>query len=185
MDTIVIDIETKNTFFDVGKDNLDALEVSMIGVYSYATQNFISFDENQIEEATEFIKKADLIIGFSINRFDIPVLSRHLNFDLFAIARFDLLDEIEKQLGWRISLNKLAITNLGVKKTHHGLEAPLLYRRGQIEELKNYCLYDVKITKDLYELVQNQGYLSVPCKDNRNELAKFVLNQGHTTSDLF
>ncbi len=175
LDTIVIDIETKNTFFDVGKDNLDALEVSMIGVYSYASQSFFSFDENQIKEAVECIKGAGLIVGFSINRFDIPVLSRHLNFDLFSIARFDLLDEIEQQLGWRISLNRLAMTNLGMKKSHHGLQAPVLYRKGQLEELKNYCLNDVKITKDLYELVQNQGYLSVPCKDNKDELARFVL----------
>ena len=56
----------------------------------------------------------------------------------------------------------LAKTNLGTGKNGLSLEAPNLYRDGKMEELKNYCLNDVKITKDLYELAKKQGYLTVP-----------------------
>lgn len=179
MDHIVIDIETKNTFFDVGRDNFDALDTSMVCMYSYAQDKYFSFDEHQLKEAGEFLKNSSLIVGFSINRFDIPVLNRHFNFDLFSMERFDILDEIELQLGRRISLNRLAKTNLGIEKTHHGLEAPILYKDGKIDELREYCLNDVKITKELYDLAKKQGYLLVPQRDS-DEFEKAVFNSIQT-----
>lgn len=171
-DKIVIDIETKNTFLEVGKDNFEALEISLIGLYSYKQDKFFSFSEDEIAVAAEFLKKAGLLVGFSISRFDLPVLKYHFNrlagwedFDPFLIPRVDILDEIELSLGRRVGLNILAKTNLGFGKNGHGLEAPNLYREGKFEELKNYCLNDVKITKDLYELAKKQGYLMIPQKD--------------------
>ncbi len=171
-DTLVIDIETKNTFLEVGKDNFEALKVSLIGLYSYKQDKFFSFGENEIAAAAEFLKKAGLLIGFSISRFDLPVLKYHFgrlagweDFDPFLIPRVDILDEIEFSLGRRVGLNILAKTNLGFGKNGKGLEAPNLYREGKIEELKDYCLNDVKITKDLYELAKKQGYLMIPQKD--------------------
>ncbi len=161
-DKIVIDIETKNTFIEVGKDNFDALEVSLIGIYSYNQNEYFSFFEDEIDKVGEILSSAGMIIGFSISRFDLPVLKKHFDFDLFSIPRIDLLDEIEYLLGRRVGLDMLAKTNLGVGKNGLSLEAPNLYRDGKMEELKNYCLNDVKITKDLYELARRQGYLTVP-----------------------
>ena len=94
-DRIVIDIETKNTFIEVGKDNFDALEVSLIGLYSYNKNEYLSFFEDEINKVGEILSSAEMIIGFSISRFDLPVLKKHFDFDLFSIPRIDLLDEIE------------------------------------------------------------------------------------------
>ena len=169
-DKIVLDIETKNTFADVGKDNFDALEVSLVGVYSYNQNKFFSFGEDEIEKVSELLKSAGLLIGVSISNFDLPVLRKHFpaegEFDIFSIPRVDILDEIELALGRRVGLDLLAKINLGVGKNGHGLEAAGLYRDGRIEELKNYCLNDVKITKDLYELAKNRGYLLIPRRKN-------------------
>ncbi len=165
MDKIVIDIETKNSFADVGgQANLRDLQVSFVGIYSYNQDKYLSFYEHQMDELSAFLQKVGLVIGFSINRFDIPVLEKHLKFDPFALKRLDLLEEIELAHGKRIGLDILAKTNLGIGKTHHSLEAITLYNEGNLEELKNYCLNDVKITKDLYELATKQGHLLVPDK---------------------
>ena len=165
MDKIVLDIETKNTFADVGgQANVRDLKVSFVGVYSYNQDKYLSFFESDLPALGELIQSAGLIIGFSINRFDIPVLEKHYQFNLSAIPRLDLLEEVEIAYGARISLNILAEANLGTRKTHHGLEAVTLYEEGKLEELKNYCLNDVKITKDLYELIRKQKYLTIPNK---------------------
>ena len=75
MDKLVIDIETKNTFADVGgQEHIKKLDASFVGVYSYNKDAYFSFFENQFGELNELLKKAGLIIGFSINRFDIPIL---------------------------------------------------------------------------------------------------------------
>ncbi|MEK9194659.1 MAG: hypothetical protein AAB884_02505, partial [Patescibacteria group bacterium] len=87
------------------------------------------------------------------------------NFNLTAVPHFDILEEIEKIFGRRVSLGSLAEANLNIGKTGHGLEAIELYKKGEIEKLKNYCLQDVKITKEIFDLIRNQGYLWVPRRD--------------------
>jgi DEAD/DEAH box helicase domain-containing protein len=173
MDKIVIDIETKNTIDDVGgQKNIKDLSVSMIGVYSYNLDKFFAFEENQINELSPILQKTGLIIGFTINRFDIPVLEKYFPFNFGRVPRLDIFEEIELLLGKRISLDVLAKTNLGIGKTHQGgLEAIRLYNENKIGELKNYCLNDVKITRDLYELAKKQGYLLVPERPT-NKLTK-------------
>lgn len=160
-DFIVFDIETKNTLAEVGRDNFNDLQVSVVGVFSYAQDKYLSFDEFELTACSDLLRDA-CIIGFSITRFDIPVLNKHCNFNLYSVPRIDLLDDIELQLGRRISLDLLAKVNLGIGKTHHSLEAPTMYREGRFEELAEYCLHDVKITKELYDLARSQGYLYVP-----------------------
>lgn len=175
-DKLVIDIETKNSFADVGgQQNLRKLEVSFVGVYSYNEDKYLSFYEHQLDDLAKLLQKAGLVIGFSMNRFDLPVLEKHCKFNLFSLSRLDLLDEIELALGQRISLDILAKTNLGIGKTHHGLEAIKFYREGNLEELKNYCLHDVKITKELYDLAKKQGHLLVP-KKYSDEILKANFN---------
>lgn len=171
-DTLVIDIETKNFFTDVGRDNFDAIDISVVGVYSYARNEYRCFGEREMQELAEWIAAAGRIVGFSINRYDVPILNRYVPMNLWAIERFDILDEIERVMGERISLNRLAKTNLGVGKNGHGSQAISLYQEGRIEELKAYCLQDVKVTKELYDLLAAQKYLLVPRRET-GELARW------------
>ncbi|OGZ03000.1 MAG: hypothetical protein A2430_00100 [Candidatus Liptonbacteria bacterium RIFOXYC1_FULL_36_8] len=66
------------------------------------------------------------------------------------------------KIGRRISLDILAHTNVGFGKTSHGLEAVRFYREGLLKELESYCLNDVKVTKEVYDLARRQKYLLVP-----------------------
>jgi len=183
-DIIVIDIETKNTFADVGGDeHIDELEVSVACVYSYNENKFRSFWETNMEELGNLLKESGLVVGFSINRFDLPVLDRYFPFSTKALKRLDLLEEIELSFGSRIGLDLLAQTNIGLCKTHHSLEAIRLWNEGQHKELENYCQNDVKLTKDLYELAKDQGYLLVPDKKT-GEIAKVSLDFSRVIRDL-
>jgi len=162
---LVIDIETSNSFADVGgHKNLAQLNTSFVGVYSYNKNEYLSFYEDGLEKLGPLLQKAGLVIGFALNRFDIPVLDKHFSFNLFALPRLDILEEIELSSGIRISLNILAKANLGIGKTGHGLEAITLYKEGRLQELRDYCLMDVRLTKELYDLVKRQGYLIIPDK---------------------
>lgn len=175
MDKIVLDIETKNSFFDVGQDNTDALEPSFVGVYSYDQDAYLSFFENEMDKLGELLKRTRLVVGFCLRKFDMPVLKRFFSFDVTAIPTVDLFEDVQKAVGFRIGLGPLAYANLGVGKTGRGLEAIDLYKSGNFEKLKSYCLNDVKLTKDLYEMAQNQGYLWVPRRDHP-EMIKLAFN---------
>lgn len=165
-DKIVFDIETKNLFSDVGgEENIDKLDVSVVGVYSYDQDKYFCFGEEELDKLGQLLKSAGLLIGFCSKHFDVPVLEKYFKFNLAAIPHFDILEEIQKEFGRRISLGILAEANLGVGKTGDGLEAIELYKRGEIEKLKKYCLQDVKLTKEIFDLIRNQGYLWIPQRD--------------------
>ncbi|MDO8504257.1 MAG: ribonuclease H-like domain-containing protein [Candidatus Liptonbacteria bacterium] len=173
MDTLVFDIETQNFFTSpgVGWDNFEALKISVVAVYSYAQNKYFCYEEHEMDKLAELFRGDVKIVGFSSNRYDVPVLNIYFQklagraeLNLWQKERVDLLQEIELATGQRISLSRLAETNLGIKKDHHGSEAIGLYEEGKIEELKTYCLKDVELTKALYDLYLGQGYLMVPNK---------------------
>ena len=175
-DIIVIDIETKNTFEDVGgRMNLEKLDASLACIYSYNHDTYAPFRENEWHKLAPILQNARLIIGFSISRFDLPVMKKYFPFNLMALSRYDILDEIELVYGNRISLDILAKTNLGTQKTGHGLDAITYYRSGDWRSLIEYCTQDVKITKDLYDLIKKQGFLNIP-KRYTGELVKVPLS---------
>lgn len=180
-DILVFDIETQNFFTDpeVGWGNYEALRISVVGVYSYAENKTFCFEESEMDKAAEIFQKAGLLVGFSMNRYDVPVLNKYLrkinpSLNLFDKERLDLLDEIELAIGRRISLDKLAQANLGVGKNGSGAKAIELYRRGMIGELKNYCLQDVDITKRLFDQYREKKYLFIPGRDGEKIKIEFL-----------
>lgn len=183
-DTLVLDIETQNFFTDqgVGWNNFEALKISVVGVYSYLKDAYFCYEEGEMKQLAELFKGAGKIVGFASNRYDIPVLNlyfqklktpasagtsagKRAKLNLWDLERVDLLDEIERVTGDRVSLSRLAEANLGVKKDHHGSEAGGMYERGEIEKLKEYCLKDVEITKNLYDIFVRDGALLVPQRE--------------------
>ncbi len=181
MDIIVFDVETQNFFTDpgVGWGNYEALRVSVIGAYSYAEDKCFCFEESEMDKAAELFRRAKLLVGFSMNRYDVPVLNRYLArtrppVNLFDKNRLDLLDEVEMVVGRRISLEKLAQANLGMGKTGHGARAIELYRQGRMEELKNYCLQDVEITRRLFEQYRDKKYLLIPGRGGEEVRVEFA-----------
>lgn len=192
MDTLVFDIETQNFFTDpeVGRDNFAALKISVVGVYSYFYDKYFVFEEREMERLAELFHEARRIVGFSMNRYDVPVLNHYFQKlggaapKLWEKERVDLLEEIEMAAKQRVSLSKLAEANLGVKKDRHGSEAIGLYRGGKMDELKEYCLKDVKLTRELYDLYQKQNYLLMPDKQT-GEMVRVGFAKPFAVAGLF
>lgn len=157
---IVLDLETQKSFDEVGgRDRNHLLKVSVVGIYSYALNKYLTFTEDEIYRLGEMLSEADLIVGFNTINFDNQVLQPYLNFKISEIPALDILQEVEKIIGHRIKLDNLAQTTLGVGKSGDGLQALKFFKLGRIEELKKYCLDDVRITKEIYEYAQKYGKL--------------------------
>jgi uncharacterized protein YprB with RNaseH-like and TPR domain len=171
-DKIVFDIETKTPF--ASNDTIKLLEASVVGVYSYLEDRYYCFEENELQVFGEMARRAGLLVGFSSKRFDVPVLEKYFNFNLTAVPHYDILEEIEKSFGRRVGLGVLAEANLKISKSGKGLDAVEFWDKGEIEKLKSYCLQDVKVTKEIFDLIKNQGYLWVP-QWNVPQMAKVAL----------
>ncbi len=147
---IVLDIETQNILSEVGYDHRK-LKVSVVGIYDYATNTYESYFEHELSALFRKLEHASFLIGFNIARFDLPVLAPYYVGDLSKIACLDMLEHVHVALGMRIALDDLARATLRIKKEGHGLLAINYFREGKLDELKKYCLSDVRITRELYE----------------------------------
>ncbi len=148
---VVLDIETRNTFQDVGAYNAALLQVSLVGCYFYETDTFEAFLEPDLPKLWPRLEKADRVIGYNLFGFDYPCLQTYYTGDFRKIPTVDLLLEIEKRIGFRVKLDDVAHATLGVGKSGHGLQAVEFWKNGEIDKLRDYCLQDVRITRDVYE----------------------------------
>ncbi|OGF75327.1 hypothetical protein A3C77_01395, partial [Candidatus Giovannonibacteria bacterium RIFCSPHIGHO2_02_FULL_45_13] len=147
MDTgdIVFDIETKKSFDEVGgRTFFDKLGISVVGAYIYGTDKYCAFEEHEIPEFEKLILSAPRVIGFNIHHFDLPVLRPYVSLNFKNLATLDLMEDIERGLGFRVSLDNLAENSLGVRKSGDGMQALRWYKEGKIDEIKKYCLKDVE-----------------------------------------
>lgn len=157
---LVLDLETKRSFEEVGgTENREKLGVSVVGVYDYAEDRFLTFREEAFDDLATRLRAAEKIIGFNLIGFDWPVLAAELGAWVTELPTLDLMIEAQKALGRRISLDSLAQATLGTSKLGSGLDALEYYRAGDWERLERYCLEDVKLTRDLYEFARKNGQL--------------------------
>lgn len=159
MKKIVFDCETSNIFTDVGSNDAKDLDLSVVCIYDYETDKYSSYTKETLNELWPIFEKADLLIGYNSDHFDIPLLSKYYSGNLGKIKSLDLLKEIRASLGRRIKLDSIAEATLGKNKSGHGLEAVVWWKNGEKQKVIDYCTDDVKITKEVYEYALKNGSL--------------------------
>jgi DEAD/DEAH box helicase domain-containing protein len=87
------------------------------------------------------------------------VLKGSSDFDFHCLNTLDILTEVYKRLGYRLSLDHLGENTLGIRKSGDGLMALAWWKEGKIREILDYCQQDVKVTRDLYIFGRENGYL--------------------------
>jgi DEAD/DEAH box helicase domain-containing protein len=164
MRTITFDIETKNTFQDVGSNDSVALDISVVCIHddgdtTSARGGYSSYLEADFPKLWPILEQADMFVTFNGDHFDIPLLNKYYSGDLTKIKSLDLLVEVKKSLGRRIKLDTLAEATLGKNKSGHGLDAIVWWQKGEIDKIIKYCIDDVKITRELYDYALKNGHL--------------------------
>jgi hypothetical protein len=177
-DTLVLDLETQKSFDEVGgRENFHLLRVSVVGLYSYETQTFKTFTEWETPSLLPILESAQLVIGFNTKRFDYAVLEPYFKRPLTHLRSLDILEEVTKILGHRLSLDGLVSATLGRKKLGSGLDALKYFKAGQMDKLKEYCLEDVRLTRDLYEYGKRHGKL-LYYQQRGQQIASFAVGWG-------
>ena len=151
MRKIVFDIETKNIFDDVGKNDPVLLDIAVVAIHDSETQEYSCYSEEELPALWPILEKADMLIGYNSDHFDIPLLNKYYPGDITQIKSIDIMEAIKKSLGRRLSLNNVVGATLGLAKTADGLQAYYWWKEGKIKEIREYCINDVKVTKTLYE----------------------------------
>ena len=156
---LVLDLETQRDFGEVEGRRLELLGVSIAGVYSYDQDRYEAYREAELGQLASRLQACEVLIGFNIRRFDLPVLQPYLPFPVTTLPVLDIMEEIVKNLGHRLSLESLAQATLGRGKSGSGVDALRWFREGRFDLITKYCLDDVKLTKELYDYGKQHGRL--------------------------
>ena len=157
---LYFDLETQKSAEDVGGwGNIHDMKLAVGVVWDSCEQEYFSYQENTALQLVEKLQTADLVVGFNVKKFDYGVLQPYAGFDLDEITTFDMLIDINKKLGHRLSLNHLAENTLNAKKSADGLVSLQWYKEGKIDKIIKYCKQDVEITRDLFLYGESHGYV--------------------------
>jgi DEAD/DEAH box helicase domain-containing protein len=142
-----------------GRHNLHRLGLSVAVTYSEDENLYRFYTEKNVSELVEELKRGNPVVGFNLYRFDYQVLQAYATFPLETLPTVDILEEVYRKLGFRVSLDELAWATLGEAKSGNGMMAIRLWRQGRIEELLEYCRRDVEITWQLYDFGRRNKYI--------------------------
>jgi DEAD/DEAH box helicase domain-containing protein len=154
------DLETQKSAEDVGGwGNIHKMGLAVGVVWDSLDREFFTYEEKDSAKLVEKLRTADLAVGFNIIGFDYTVLQPYSDFDLQEINTFDMLVDVKKNLGFRLSLNHLAQHTLNAEKSADGLVSLQWYKEGKINKIIKYCKQDVEITRDLYLYGEKNGFV--------------------------
>lgn len=170
MRVLTFDLEIKNVIDGklIGWKDYDKMGISVGVAHDSLTNDFKVYMDDNIHHLGMDLENADIVTGFNIKGFDIPLLEAVLGRQLqFRGMIYDILEHSRNAVGLRQFAKGLKLDNhleatFGSEgmKTAHGAEAPIMWQEKRIGELISYCIRDVSCEKRLF----NHIALSLPVK---------------------
>ena len=159
MRAVTFDIETASAVPALARNDLNRMEISIVGIHDSETNEYSSYTVEEFPKLWPIMERAEMLIGFNSDSFDIPILNKYYPGDLTKIKSLDLLVEVQKALGRRVRLQSLAEATLNKGKGGDGLKAIEWWAKGEVEKVRTYCIEDVRITRELFEYALKHGSL--------------------------
>lgn len=189
---VFFDVETKSFFDESGASKPEELGVSIVSLYRRTLDENLdevegkmySFWEKEFEKMWPLFLDAKRIIGFNSIRFDVPALKHYSPTFFPKLPHFDILQEVKKTFGKRVSLDNIAKETLGIRKIDNGANAISYFQKGDSESLfllKKYCEADVDITRKIYDFVLKNKKLKF--KDHWNNLQEIEIDFSYNNTE--
>lgn len=158
-----------------GWRDFDNMGISVIGAYDFSDRRYRVFCQDNFGEFQRLLDSRKLIVDFNGTKFDRPLLKANgIEFD--DKKHFDILREIWKAEGHdpdvfdssthgSYGLNACCVANGIGAKTGNGALAPIDWQAGNIGNVIDYCINDVAMTVELFNLIIAMGYIQNPKHD--------------------
>ncbi|MDX1378032.1 MAG: ribonuclease H-like domain-containing protein [Anaerolineales bacterium] len=160
MNIVYFDLESQKLFQEVSGRDPSKLLLACGVTWSTERNDFAVYWEDDVQALIAELRSADRVIGFNIISFDYQVLKPYAPQENFrAFRSTDILQDIFRTLGFRISLDSIAKATLGTTKTADGVKSVEWFREGHLDKVADYCKGDVDITRQVYEFGRDNGFV--------------------------
>ena len=144
---------------DTGTSDPADLTIALVGIHDSETDSYESFLEPELPNLWKILERADILVGYNSDHFDIPLLNKYYPGDLSRVRSLDLMKETQQVVGRRLRLDAIADGTLGMRKTGDGAQSLKWWRDKEIEKVRAYCLKDVEITKKIFDYALANGHV--------------------------
>jgi DEAD/DEAH box helicase domain-containing protein len=157
---LFFDLETRRGAQDVGGwGHVHEMGMALAVVYDERAESYRTYFEQDVDRLLVDLLSADRVVGFNVKRFDYAVLRGYRSAAFDRIPTCDMLEEIHRALGFRVSLGHLAEATLGESKSADGLQSLEWFRQGRLDLIEQYCRRDVDVTRRLYHYGRERGFV--------------------------
>jgi hypothetical protein len=190
LNAIIYDIEIEKAIPDRDGLNLEAgveycdgwkdfknMGISVIGVYDYVEDRLLHYLKPQLQEFAALVARRDLVIGFNNRSFDDQLLAAN-GITVPRAKSYDILVEIWAADGLGPAFNhrthggygldRVCAVNFGLNKTGSGDLAPVMWQRGQHQEVIDYCMNDVALTREIMDRILRGEPIRNPKRSYQN-----------------
>lgn len=184
MKALIYDIEIKKAIQSKNEERLTGIDycegwhdhanmgIACIGVYDYAEDRYRMFMDDNMDDFFHLCDDRELLVGFNNIAFDNAVINASAPMLTEASKFFDILVELWAAAGLGpqfkfpthagFGLDTLCKVNFGTAKSGHGALAPVDFQKGRYGSLVDYCLNDVRLTKQALDEIMRSGQLRDP-----------------------
>lgn len=168
MKEIYLDVETQRLADEVqgGWENIRAFGLSVAVTWD-AAHDFREWYEDDAVRLIGELSGFERIVTFNGDRFDLEVLSAYGDVVALRQKSEDILRDLKRRLGFRVSLQAVAQSTLGRQKTGSGVDAVAWWRSGDPilrRRVADYCRMDVEILRELVAYGRREGFVKVPSR---------------------
>ena len=166
-----------------GWDDYENMGISVIGVNFISEEGDEVFNHNAllnrdlgIDAFQEGLDVADVLVGFNNQSFDDKLLKANGFIIPDTVINYDLLAEIWEGAGLSrefvypthagFGLDTICKANGLGEKSGDGANAAILWQKGKHQEVIEYCENDIRLTRKLFDLIQETGEIRDPREDN-------------------
>ena len=170
---VFLQIAVQKTASEVGgfaKGCTRKRKLAVAVLYCSAQDDYRVYTASQVEKLLDIMKSAKFVVGYNCLGFDYEVLRGHSSFP--CPPTLDLLQNIEKTLGFRVPMYNVASSTFGVHLQSNGNNQTALWKDGRLDVIIVQCKQDVDWLcriykhgmehKSIYVTDQNGRLLTVP-----------------------
>lgn len=166
-----------------GWNDYENMGISVIGVNFISEEGDGVFNHNAlltrdlgIAAFQEGLDVTDVLVGFNNQSFDDKLLKANGFIIHDNVVNYDLLAEIWEGAGLGrefvypthagFGLDAICKANGLGEKSGDGANAAVLWQKGKYQEVIDYCENDIRLTRKLFDLIQETGEIKDPREDN-------------------
>lgn len=166
-----------------GWDDYENMGISVIGVNIIDTNDGFDFVTNHNATLNTDLRTfqiglngTEVLVGFNNQSFDDKLLKANGFIIPDTVINYDLLAEIWEgaSLGREFvypthagfGLDAICKANGLGEKSGDGANAAILWQKGKHQEVIDYCENDIRLTRKLFDLIQETGEIRDPREDN-------------------